>query len=204
MDYEARTCASAGELRIAVRNGVPGPGTLSGYAATFNNLSDPISGPRSTFRERIAPGAFSEGMRGDVIACVNHDPSLLLGRTSSGTLRLTEDARGLSFEADLPDTQLGRDLATQVARGDIRGMSFRFNVPSGGDHWAKVGGEWLRTLMRVAPLIDVSPTTFPAYPDTSVALRALIAQEEAEAEASLSEAKRIEESRRRRLRIAGI
>src|SRR5262249_1804476 len=84
--------------------------TLRGYATVFNDEAT-IHEYGQEFREQIAPGAFREALAGDVVALYNHNRDAVLGRTSSGTLRLNEDAKGLSFEIDLPDTALGRDLA---------------------------------------------------------------------------------------------
>src|SRR5690606_31412235 len=95
---------------------------LEGYAATFNNPAD-IGG---RFVETIAPGAFATSLRakGDILALVDHDPGRVLARTRSGTLRLAEDARGLAFDLDVPDTSAGRDVLALAERGDLGGMSF--------------------------------------------------------------------------------
>ncbi|SCW36862.1 hypothetical protein SAMN02927924_00233 [Sphingobium faniae] len=135
---------------------------LEGYAATFGSEAA-IGG----FRERIAPGAFRGALAGDVLAMLDHDPGKVLGRTRSGTLRLTEDARGLAFSLDLPDTQAGRDVLALAERGDLGGMSFGFTVPKGGESWQ---GE-TRTL-RTVDLKEISVVqAWPAYPDTEIALR---------------------------------
>jgi hypothetical protein len=93
----------------------------------------------------------------------------ILGSLRAGTLRLTEDNHGLRVEADLPDTQLGRDTATLLRRGDISSMSFGFTVPSGGDSWNTDGTE--RTLKSVR-LFEVSIVGMPAYTATSASVRA--------------------------------
>lgn len=140
--------------------------TLTGYAAVFGQATD--LGP---FREQIAPGAFSDTLRrSDVRALFNHDASKVLGRLSAGTLRLTEDATGLSAEIDLPDTTDGRDVRELVRRGDVSGMSFGFSVPVGGDRWDFTDDVPLRTITAVQ-LYEVSAVTFPAYEGTSIALR---------------------------------
>ena len=143
---------------------------LSGYAARFNSRSHPIAG---MFVEQIAPGAFSrtlsEGL--NVRAYFNHDSSQVLGSTRGQTLRVSEDDKGLRFELDLPDTNLGRDIATLVARGDLYGMSFRFHTQI--DEWQapKSRDEYpLRTLKDV-DLQEVSVATEPAYEAATCALR---------------------------------
>lgn len=141
--------------------------TISGYAAIFNSFSQDLG----KFRERIAPGAFSDAtMEGsDVRALWNHDTSYPLGRTKNGTLRLAEDSRGLRVEIDPPQTSWGKDAVEAIKRGDVDGMSFAFQVKE--DNWSKdIDGSKVRTLLRVN-LIEVSPVTFPAYLDTSVGVR---------------------------------
>jgi HK97 family phage prohead protease len=138
---------------------------LVGYAAVFGKRSVDLGG----FTEEIAPGAFSDSIRADdIIAAVEHDAGQIIGRLSAGTLRLTEDETGLRFEADLPDTTAGRDIRESVSRRDVTGASFKFRAIS--DKWEKRDGMDHRTLLK-AKLFDVGPVTFPAYPDTSVAMR---------------------------------
>lgn len=147
------------------------PQTLVGYAAMFDSLSDNLGG----FREKIAPGAFSESLSEspDVRALWNHDPNFVLGRTRSETLTVAEDDQGLRTEITPPDAAWARDLLVSVARRDVTQMSFGFMVRAGGDSWDEdEEGRIIRTLTNVS-LFDVSPVTFPAYPDTTVAQRAL-------------------------------
>ena len=119
----------------------------------------------------IAPGAFSETLKSsDVRALINHDTGRVIGRSSAGTLRLAEDEMGLSVEIDLPDTSDGRDLAVQLERGDISGMSFGFRVMH--DEWDETGDMPMRTI-HMLELLEVSAVAFPAYADTEIALRSL-------------------------------
>lgn len=147
---------------------------ITGYAAVFNSLSEDLGG----FREKIAPGAFARAIKeDDVRALWNHNSDCVLGRTKSGTLRLSEDTHGLKIECDPPDAQWVRDLMASIDRGDIDQMSFGFMVRSNPDgsrgaQWEEENGEDIRTLTDVE-LFDVSPVTFPAYPDTEVGLRSL-------------------------------
>lgn len=152
--------------------------TLSGYAARFN--SDTTIG--DYFIERIAPGAFDSAMAADVRALVDHDSGRVIGRTKSGTLRLSQDSLGLKIEVDVPDTSDGRDLWTLVERGDISGMSFGFQVTK--QSWDETGDVPVRTIQAV-DLFEVSAVAFPAYEDTSIAARSL---ESAKAEADVARA----------------
>ncbi|MGH0354626.1 HK97 family phage prohead protease, partial [Sinorhizobium meliloti] len=120
--------------------------------------------------ERIAPGAFAEAIAGDVRALVDHDAGRVIGRTKSGTLRLSEDSRGLAVEVDVPDTTDGNDLWTLVERGDISGMSFGFAVKH--DEWDETGEMPIRTIHKVE-LYEVSAVAWPAYDDTELGKRSL-------------------------------
>lgn len=140
----------------------------SGYAAVFGMRSENLGG----FIEVIDSKAFNKTVKeADVRALFNHDPAALLGRTSSGTLTLGVDERGLPFSVRLPDTSVGRDAAKLLERGDITGTSFGFSTVR--DSWGQTeDGFPLRSLQEVR-LHEVSLVTFPAYPDTEVALRSL-------------------------------
>lgn len=153
---------------------VGGSKTVSGYAARYGVLSNPI--PVKTgaqFRERIVAGAFDRILRTkpDVIATFNHDKNLVLGRTTSGTLRLSSDDHGLRFSCSMPNTTAGRDVYESVKRGDINGCSFAFRLGPGMDEWDDEGGEAVRTLRDFNQLMDISLVTEPAYPGTEVDAR---------------------------------
>jgi uncharacterized protein len=140
--------------------------TLVGYAAVFNSPTD-IGG---LWSEEVAPGAFSEAVNGDVRALVDHNTGRVIGRTKSGTLRLSEDSKGLRCEIDLPDTTDGNDIWALVERGDISGMSFGFQVTK--NEWDETGDMPKRTIQKVE-LYEVSAVAFPAYDDTEIGKRAL-------------------------------
>jgi HK97 family phage prohead protease len=149
-------------------------GTIEGVASVYETETY-IGTPRYGFWELIRPGAFRDALAGrqarDVVALFNHNPDHLLGRTASGTLRLSDSHEGLRFEVEVPDTPSGRGTLALARRGDIRGASFAFSVPEGGDRWVeRPGGGELRVVER-AELFDVSPVTWPAYPTTSVGAR---------------------------------
>jgi HK97 family phage prohead protease len=126
----------------------------------------------AVFRERIEPGAFDQTLGADVRALVNHDPNLILGRTLSGTLRLSSDDHGLRYEVDPPQTSYASDLLESVRRGDVTQSSFAFRVIA--DEWepAERSGELPLRRIQQVELFDVSPVTYPAYTQTSVSARA--------------------------------
>jgi len=162
MTMERRALTAAPELRAD-----GGTKTAAGYAALFDVETD-IGG---YFREKIARGAFSDSIaNGDIRALVDHDSGRVIGRSTAGTLRLTEDDKGLAVEIDLPDTSDGRDLAVLLDRQDISGMSFGFRVTH--DEWDETGEIPTRTIHAVE-LFEISAVAFPAYADTEIALRSL-------------------------------
>jgi HK97 family phage prohead protease len=143
---------------------------IVGYAAKFGVLSLDLG----DFVERIDPGAFGivaerRGRRKplETRALWNHDANYPLARYP-GTLSLKVDEVGLRYEFPVPDTSYGRDIAANIRAGIVRGSSFSFTVPSGGDEWSVEDGRSVRLIRSIDSLLDVSPTTFPAYPDTDV------------------------------------
>ena len=134
---------------------------IVGYAAVFNQETD-----LGYFREMIAPGAFDDVMEDDVRLLLNHDGAPL-ARTTNGTLTLAVDDEGLMYEAILSDTTQGRDLYKMIQRGDISQSSFAFTISE--QSWNK--DKSVRSIDKVGRLLDVSPVTYPAYPQASVMAR---------------------------------
>ena len=135
---------------------------IEGHAAVFERESQDLGG----FVENVAPGAFASTLGDDVRALINHDPNLVLGRTSAGTLALSEDSTGLLFRNTLPGTSYARDLAISLQRGDISQCSFSFAVNE--EEWSYNSQEFPLRTLRSVKLFDVGPVTFPAYTATDV------------------------------------
>ncbi|MFA5385778.1 MAG: HK97 family phage prohead protease, partial [Eubacteriales bacterium] len=157
------------EIKVEKRGDSNQP-IISGHAAVFNTLTDIWS-----YREQIAPGAFKKTLKiSDTRALFNHDANWILGRSSSGTLKMEEDDKGLAVEINFPDTQLIRDMViTPMERGDLNQMSFAFMVTD--EEWEEKKGEMpIRTIKEVDPLFDVSVVTQPAYPTTDAKVRDII------------------------------
>jgi len=121
------------------------------------------------FYEEVERGAFTESVAtGDIRALYQHNTEKVLGRTKSGTLSLWEDDQGLAFELNPPDNSIGRDAVVSIERGDVDQMSFGFNVPPKGDDWTETEeGIPLRKLRKIG-LMEISPVTWAAYPQTGV------------------------------------
>ncbi len=158
---------------------------LSGYAAVFGVLSSEMGPQGKRFRERIMPGAFRSALASgeNVLAFYHHGlaggmpgSTMPLGSTQDGSLRIHEDAHGLGFELELPDTTQGRDLAVLAKKGTVKGASFAFRGQR--DTWHREqDGLLVRTMHEIVGLRDVSPTHSPAYADTTIAIRSLEAWE---------------------------
>ena len=139
--------------------------TIRGYAAVYNSDSEWMGG----FYEQIEAGAFDSVLENDVRAYFNHDENLLLGRVSSGTLRISTDKRGLFYEVDLPNTTYANDLVELMKRGDVNQSSFAFLIEK--DRWEQRDGITYRIIEKVSRLLDVSPVAQPAYPDATSELK---------------------------------
>jgi len=144
--------------------------TIEGRAVVYNSLSVPmktVSG--DTFRELIMPGALAESMVGnDILAYKEHNPQMLLGRRSSGTLVLEDRVDGLYVRIDVPNTTYGNDLIVSAERGDIKGFSFGFNNPKARNY--SRSGEKIREITSLN-LREVSIVSSPAYTETTMTLR---------------------------------
>jgi HK97 family phage prohead protease len=164
MDIERRNVTH--EFRVSGDTPTP---KISGYASIFNSPYN-----AGFWTEEVDANAFDSviASKPDTVALFNHNPDYVLGRTTSGTLSLSIDARGLAYTIDPPDTQLARDLITSMRRGDVTQSSFAFVVAR--DQWTdNPDGSIIRTILEFAELYDVSPVTYPANPSTSSQVRSL-------------------------------
>jgi HK97 family phage prohead protease len=153
MQYDRRALEGPVTMQAETR-------TVTGYAAVFNSRSNDLGG----WFEVIKPGAFAKALSSgqEVRALFNHEPNYVLGSTKSGTLRLSEDDKGLRYEVDLPRTSYASDLVSLLERGDIRGSSFAF-LPTATPTWSGS----VREVSEVE-LYDVSIVTSPAYDAATV------------------------------------
>lgn len=139
---------------------------IEGYFSVFNSIYDMGYG----MSESVAPGSFTKSMANDVRALINHDTTLVLGRTKAHTLELREDSHGLWGKITInPNDSDAMNLYERVKRGDVDQCSFGFIIVSeetdfrddGSVHWT----------ITEADLQEVSVCTFPAYEDTAVSAR---------------------------------
>ena len=148
---------------------------VEGYAVVFNSQSEDLG-----FFETIERGAITQELvnNSDVFALLNHDDDKVLARSNKGvgSLKLIVDDRGLKYEFDAAETQLGNDLLEYLKRGEISTSSFAFaldyNDPE-AETWERKNGANYRTIHKIAYLHDVSPVWNAAYSATSVSQRSL-------------------------------
>lgn len=140
--------------------------TIEGYFAVFNSnyqITEDMS-------ESIAPGAFDNSISGDIRALVNHDTSLVLGRTSANTLELRQDSHGLWGKVTVnPNDTDAMNLYERVKRGDVSGCSIGFEVRKEDTEISEDGK--IHWTLRDVELHEVSCCTFPAYESTNISAR---------------------------------
>ena len=139
-----------------------GQEVVVGYGSIWNSRSENLGG----FYEFISPSAITEETiaKSDVRALINHDPSLILARSTAGNLKLSVDDKGLRYEFSIPETSYGKDLAINMKNGNINQSSFAFTIAENGDEWSTdEEGNDIRTITSIDRLFDVSPVTYPAY-----------------------------------------
>jgi HK97 family phage prohead protease len=170
MEIERRDFAFEDDTDLVVESRADGRTSIVGYAAVYNRLSLDLGG----FKEEILPGAFDKILsrqrgRQDVVALFNHDSNIVLGRTSSGTLELSSDDKGLKYVVTPPVSRA--DVLELIQRRDVRGSSFAFTVDKSGESF-RTGedGKAVRQIREVSGLYDVGPVLVPAYPSTSAAV----------------------------------
>ena len=171
MERATRQLRTVG-TRFETREAEDGAPHITGYFAVFGSNYEiaPL------MSESIAPGAFSSSLGGDVRALTNHDTTLVLGRTTAGTLELREDEHGLWGDIRInPNDQDAMNTYARVARGDVSQCSIGFEIvdeetetrADGSVHWTIKG----------VILYEVSVCTFPAYAETNVQARSREAAE---------------------------
>lgn len=140
---------------------------IEGYAFVVGAVAD-LGG----FTEEITAGAASEVLNDDVRGLFNHEPNIVLGRNKAGTMTLAEDNKGLRYSIKYnPNDPDHVSVSEKIKRGDVSQSSFAFRVKD--DKWETRNGKEHRTILKLKRLIDVSPVTYPAYPDATVGMRSL-------------------------------
>jgi len=146
---------------------------IEGIAAVVDSETD-----LGWFTEKIAKGAFDDVLKDDVVALFNHDPNFPLARSTadgSAGLELFLNKRGdLGYRFNAPNTTIGADMLENIRSGLVRNSSFAFTIAE--ETWETNQDKDVpdvRTITKLKRLYDVSPVTYPAYKNTTVAARHL-------------------------------
>lgn len=171
-----------GDIQIRAIDGQSESRKVEGYAMLFDVESSFIG-----YYETIQRGAITQELvdNCDVFALFNHDNDEVLARSNmgKGSLTLTVDEKGLKYEFEAPNTDIGNRLIEHIKRGDISQSSFAFCIDPNDDEaetWESKDGVYFRTIKKIYKLFDVSPVWQPAYTDTTVSKRASTKIEELE------------------------
>lgn len=141
---------------------------IQGYAIMFDTESVDLGG----FTEVIKQSSLDAIDLSDVKLIYAHENNSILARQSAGNLTTKVDDKGLFFVATLNDSTLANDVYEDIKVGNLRGMSFGFTIPAGGDTWARrPDGTLLHTVNKIGEVTELTITAYPAYQDTSVELK---------------------------------
>lgn len=143
------------------------PGTLRGLAIVHDSPAIIHEGGTQIW-EVVRPKSLRLPTRRDVLSALNHSSDHLIGRTANGSLVLEETPEGVRFTTRLPDTSVGHDVAVMARDGLLRGCSFQFTIPAGGQSFRRApDGKLLRTITAYT-LYELGPVVTPAYPTTTL------------------------------------
>lgn len=156
-------------LEVVERDNTSGkPKQIQGYAITFNQQSELIDGQ---FTEIIKPTALNGVDLSKVQLIYGHEHNSILARADSGNLTLRVDDSGLFFTAFLADTTVANNVYTDILAGNLKGMSFGFTIPKGGDEWVRDGSGIVHVVNQIGILGELTVTPNPAYSETTVQIK---------------------------------
>jgi len=180
MERRAISWEDVPEAELTVETRADGRPVIRGMAIVYNRLSQDLGG----YRERIMPGAFDKVLgkqrgRQDIVSYFNHDPNMLLGRESSGTLEIFSNEQGIGYMVTPPQSRA--DVLELVARRDVKGSSFAFVV--GAESFSSDADGPIRDVREAKGLYEMGPVVSPAYVQTSaqMTLRSLKAWQDEQA-----------------------
>ena len=151
---------------LKTRSEESGEPVIEGYFAVFNDIYEMFPGATET----IAPGTFTKTISDDIRALINHDTTLVLGRTAAHTLELSQDERGLFGRIRInPNDTDAMNLYARVKRGDVSQCSIGFEITEEDTEYRDDGS--VHWTIREVKLYEVSCCTFPAYENTGISAR---------------------------------
>lgn len=151
---------------LKTRSEESGEPVIEGYFAVFNDIYEMFPGATET----IAPGSFTKTISDDIRALINHDTTLVLGRTAAHTLELSQDERGLFGRIQInPNDTDAMNLYARVKRGDVSQCSIGFEITEEDTEYRDDGS--VHWTIKEVKLYEVSCCTFPAYENTGISAR---------------------------------
>ena len=149
---------------------------IVGKGIVFNTWSQVLTmetreGHRIQFIEKIEPSAVEGVDLSNVVSMVNH--KLTLGKRSKGTMDVDISADAVNYSVRIPNTTIGNDAREDVQNGNLEGSSFQFKLAPKGDIWDKSSIPYKRTITKFAAITEMGPVNYPAYLDTTAAMRSL-------------------------------
>lgn len=153
------------EIRAAQENGEESY-QVEGYATTWDDNYVLFEFDGIEYKERILASALDEKTDlSDVIFVKDHEGTVY-ARTKNNTLELTKDEHGLKVRADMSKTPSAREAFEEIRAGMYDQMSFAFVVDD-DEYDAETH---TRTIKHLKKLYDTSFVSFPANPETDIAV----------------------------------
>jgi len=161
--YNTRAEKNLQEIRTRNENGDP---IIEGYFVVFDGVYNIAEG----VTESVDRHAFDDTIGGDIRILVDHDTRLVLGRTTSGTAKVSVDERGVWGHVDInPNDSDAVNAHARVERGDVTQGSFGFDILDEETEFRDDGS--VHFTIKKVELYEMSVVTFPAYEETSISAR---------------------------------
>lgn len=144
--------------------------TLQGQAIVYNELSRLNEDSAGYWATKIEPFAFTESLKNEVFAYLEHDSKQLLARTGNDSLKINESVKGVMVQIRLPKTTLGNDVYAMVEEGLLKSMSFGVTIDE--DEWVTErfdGKDVDVRIIKRGTVFETSVVANPAFEQTSVA-----------------------------------
>lgn len=149
--------------------------SITGYGIVFNSDSTPMpfwddrTGKIYEVVEQITPDSLKGADMRDVISAFNHDFDKVLGRTTSGTMSITTDKKGVKYRTKAPQTTYANDVIELLKRGDLTGSSFVFSMDwdEGYKMEERADGTIVAIPKKIKRVYEMGPVISPAYPETT-------------------------------------
>lgn len=163
--------------------------TLEGYVAMFGVRSR-IPDKGGDFDEELLAGFADRSLqeRGFPVMQFDHGKDPRVGTVPIGVYEVFDkDSKGYAVRGRLLDNPVVEPVRQAIEARAIKGMSFRFSVKNrkGGDRWTRRSNDVDLRQIVDADVHEAGPVVFPAYLQTSVSVRSILAAFNEEERAAL-------------------